>query len=201
MNAPLEIMSQRLLLRPMVAGDRDLYVRLYSDPMVMRHIATPRSVTEADASFDRACALQHDLQQSQHQDLQHDQPAFPPRWIAELRETGQGIGLLCLIADTGSSTAETGVMLLPEAQRRGLAAEALATLVRAAFERGWAAMWARHAPANQAMARVLAGLGFEAEAFGDDGDCRWRLEAGRPEKRPADSGLPRPELARSGLFG
>ena len=184
----LEITSPRLLLRPLAVGDRDLYVRLYSDPVVMRHIARPRSVAEADASFGRACALQHALP--------HDRPAFPPRWIVELRETGQGIGLLGLIADAGSGSAETGVMLLPEAQRRGLAAEAMGALAEAAFGRGWVgALWARHAPANQAMARVLAGLGFEAEAAGE-GDCRWRLEparlaAGGPENQPAGSGSPR----------
>ena len=196
MSALLEIMSPRLRLRPLATGDRGLYARLYADPTVMRHIARPRPPAEVDAGFRLAL------------DLQGSQAKFPGRWIADLRETGQGIGLLGLIADSGSDTAETGIMLLPEAQRRGLAAEALAVLAGTAFGRGWVrALWARHASTNQAIARVLAGLGFEAEAVGDgDGDCRWRLEAarllsGRPENQSAGSGSSRSRLATAAPFG
>lgn len=163
----------------------------------MRHVARPRSVVEAGNGFDRALGLQ--------QRPPNRRPAFPPRWIAVRRETGQGIGLLGLIADPGGCSAETGIMLLPAAQRLGLATEALGALAGAAFGRGWvAALWARHAPANRAMARVLAGLGFEAEGIGEDG-CRWRLPsarlaAGRPEDQPAGSGLPESRLATSAPF-
>lgn len=187
--SPLEIASPRLLLRPLAAADRGLYVRLYSDPAVMRHVAEPRPRAEVAAGFPGVL------------DLQHGETAFPPRWIAALRRTGKGVGLLGLVPDPGSDSAEAGIMLLPEAQRRGLAAEALAALAGAAFERGWArSLWARHAPANQAMARVLAGLGFEPDEVGD-GDCRWRLQASRPENRPAGSGSPPSRLASSTPFG
>jgi RimJ/RimL family protein N-acetyltransferase len=194
MSASLEIASPRLRLRPLAAGDRDLYARLYSDPAVMRHVTRPRPPAEVDAGFRLAL------------DLQGSQVKFPPRWIADLRETGQGIGLLGLFADAGSGTAETGIMLLPEAQRRGLATEALRALTRAAFGRGWVrGLWARHAPANQAMARVLTGLGFEADGV-SGGDCRWRLEparllAGRPENQSAGSASSRSPLATSAPFG
>lgn len=189
MSASREIATPRLLLRPLAADDRDLYMRLYSDPLVMAHLGEPRTPPEADAGF------------LQSLDLQACQAEFPARWIAVLRRTGQGVGLLGLVADAARLAAEAGILLLPEAQRRGLAREALGALAAAAFERGWvAALWARHAPANQAMARVLARLGFEAEgAVG--GECRWRLRAGRPENRSAGSVPPHSRLAASTSFG
>lgn len=193
MSGSREIATPRLLLRPLGADDRDLYVRLYSDPLVMAHLGEPRTPPEADAGF------------RQSLDLQACQAEFPARWVAVLRRTGQGVGLLGLVADAASlaaeAEAEAGVLLLPEAQRRGLAGEALGALAAAAFDRGWVAvLWARHAPANQAMARVLAGLGFEAEgAVG--GECRWRLRAGRPENRSAGSVPPPSRLAAPTSFG
>lgn len=189
MSGSREIATPRLLLRPLAAGDRDLYVRLYSDPRVMAHLGEPRTPVEADAGFRLSL------------DLQARRAEFPSRWIAVLRRTGQAIGLLGLVADAVSGAAETGILLLPEAQRRGLAGEALGALAAAAFDRGWVAtLWARHAPANLAMARVLARLGFEAEgAVG--GECRWRLRAGRPENRSAGSVPPRSRLAAPTPFG
>lgn len=150
----------------MDASDRALYARLYSDPDVMRHIAEPITGAAVDASFDAALALQP------------GQAGFAPRWIVLDRGTGNGIGLLGLIRDANRRSAEIGVMLLPDAQGRGFAAEALAAAAAAVFRsRCLGELWARHSSRHARMARVFSSLGYECVMRGIE-EYRWRLAAG-----------------------
>ncbi len=158
-------------LRPMCSHDRELYVLLYADPQVMRHIARARTRDEAHAGFDRVLALQH------------RQPELPPRWIVTRSAPGEDLGLLALISDASGDTAEVGIMLIPSAQGRGWATTALSLAVQSAFEhRRLVSLWARHRAANAAMARVLGALGFvrqEEEAA----EVRWHLTASEWSRR------------------
>lgn len=73
--------------------------------------------------------------------------------------------MLALVRDADDAgSAELGVMLVPAAQRRGLARELDDAVALHAFAPGgWGLhrLWARHAPGHAAAAGVLAASGFE----------------------------------------
>jgi ribosomal-protein-alanine N-acetyltransferase len=162
-GAKVLITTNRLALRPLDVADRSIYVALYTNADVMRHIGVPLDPHKASVSFDKACALQV------------EQLGFPSRWI--LRRTGarEAAGLMGVFKDPHGESAEVGVMLLPDAQGQGLAAEAIRAMASHAFGEGWVrSLWARHSPANAAMQAVLESLTFHAES-GLQAERRWRL--------------------------
>ena len=68
-------------------------------------------------------------------------------------------------------------MLLPAAQSRGLAREALSAMIARLHGRtDVGGYWSRHRPANRPMARVLERLGFVRVHDLDD-DWRWQRPA------------------------
>ena len=162
--------TSRLHLRPLADRDGALYCSLYTDPEVMRHIAVPMTLEAAQRSFRAACRLQS---------------PDPQRWIISERDAGGGIGLMGLFAD--GDTAEIGVMLLPGKQGQGFSAEAIAGMANRVFgtmasdRSGLQRLWARHAPANRPMSKVMQWAGFQRQ----DGpgttpaQVRWQLTRDR----------------------
>lgn len=168
---PRRFQTGRLDLRPLGDADRPLYVSLYTDANVMRHVGAPLSVEAASRAFEA-------VRRQMHRD--------PPKawyWTACLRGPGREAGVLALAFDPGRGSAEFGMLLLPWAQGQGHATEAVAALVAHAFA-GVAASGAgsrigrlrtRHASGHPAGPRVMEKLGFVAGPA-RDGMQHWYLD-------------------------
>ena len=159
---PIE--AERLSLHPLSqgAGDFALYRALYCDPDVMRHIAEPVAEARIAASFEASCRDSSSA------------AAFPSRWCVRRGGDGQGVGLLGAFHDPAGASVELGILLLPTAQFRGFAREALAAMMAGLHGRADVARyWSRHRPANRPMARVLERLGFVRD---DDVEDHWRWQ-------------------------
>jgi RimJ/RimL family protein N-acetyltransferase len=156
----------RLHLRPLGAEDETFYCRLYTDPLVMRHIAMPLSADAAHRSFRGAC------RQAARQ------PPQRRTWVMTEAGTAVDIGLLALVDDPQAMSSEIGALLLYDWQNRGYAAEAIETLVAYAFrDLELAAVHTRHTGDNGPAAGLMRKLGFVAVAPDpQEGlECRWRL--------------------------
>jgi RimJ/RimL family protein N-acetyltransferase len=140
--------TRRLHLRPISHRDETLYCRLYTDPQLMRHIATPMTKDAALKSFRLACKQQSPARQ---------------RWIVCQRDVAEGFGLVGLFADASDGgTAEVGVMLLADAQGAGLGTEAMAGVIDLAFETmSLRLIWIRQGADNTAVPPMMRKLGFE----------------------------------------
>lgn len=176
---PVRFRTDRLQLRPLADGDRALYVELYTDADVMRHVGAPLSPQAAGRGFE---AVQRQMGQA------------PPRawyWVACVRDSGREAGLLALMFDRGRESAEFGMMMPAWARGSGYATEAVGALVAHALggEGATAAgsslqrLHIRHAPGHAAGARVMAKLGFIAGPA-EQGMAHWYLDrAGRGTRR------------------
>jgi RimJ/RimL family protein N-acetyltransferase len=133
-------------LVPLQPADRGLYVRLYSDPEVMRHIGSPRSLAAIEADFDAALTL-------------------PVRALGNgrqrrvVRGPADGIGLLA-VDDVGDRL-ELGLMLLPAWQGRGIGRHAFELALMAlrthAADR---VVQVQYRPDNRAMAALARTFAF-----------------------------------------
>jgi RimJ/RimL family protein N-acetyltransferase len=138
--------TARLRLRPLGEGDEALYCRLYTDPEVMRYIATPMTPDAAQRSFRAALRQQSKERQ---------------RWILRPLEGEDGLGLLGLFME--GDTAEMGVMLLPEWEGAGLGSESMAAMVDRAFSSyALRLLWIRQQRDHARVDRMMASIGFVA---------------------------------------
>ncbi len=165
-------------------GDIDLYVGLYADATVMRHIAETMSVSDAVAVFDKA--RKHNAN-----------PAVRARyWHLSHQRTGQTLGLAALVRDAAVSTrGELGLMLLPQAQRTGVGLQVLRRVIDGVLLQQWKLgmdeVIARYAPENLDIHRLGEYLGFEKfDVDTPSGSLGWRMTAsvwvsGLPEKHQA----------------
>lgn len=158
--------TPRLRLRVMGEGDEGLYCRLYTDPQVMHHIARPLAMDVARRSF----------QVAREQAI--ERPMRRPWWVIHEAASMADVGVVGLVRE--DAVAEMGIVLLPHAQRRGIAREAMSAVATYAMETGLVTqLWLRHAPHNLAMAAVASRLGLTREDDGPGPDsCRWRMCAG-----------------------
>lgn len=164
----------RLQLRPLDDGDELLYRQIYSDPRVMRHVANPLSIVDADSSFRVAC----------RQNAAADGREW---WVCIERVSGQSIGIVGSTraddVDNRIPVIEIGVLLLPPWQHCGFAAEAITGLIsRIARQQSATVLCLRHAVGNLAMWRLACSLGFHVET--DDGaEVCWRRRVDRSHSR------------------
>jgi RimJ/RimL family protein N-acetyltransferase len=165
MAMPLQ--TARLHLRPLVDADQEFYCRLYTDPAVMVRAGTPLSQEAAQGAFGRV------LRQV---------AAKSPRayyWMLCECDTQVVIGLMALVFDRDDrNSAEVGVLLLPNAQGQGHAAEAIAVLADRIFaETELTRLWTRHVRGHAAAVGLMCRLGFAlGTAEGDHpGTARWQL--------------------------
>ena len=158
--------TPRLRLRVMDEGDEGLYCRLYTDPRVMQHIASPLGIAVAGRS----------LQVAREQAI--ERPMRRPWWVIHETPSMTDVGVVGLVRE--DTVAEIGIVLLPQAQRRGIACEAMSAVAARAIATGLVAqIWLRHAPQNLAMAAVASRLGLTREDDGPGPDsCRWCMRAG-----------------------
>lgn len=158
------IRGARLRLRAFTPADEALYLRLYGDPRVMRHIGPPLAPDAARRAF--ATVLRR-MQAA----------SAPTHWTVALAGGG-GIGLVALQPRRDDPrAADAGVMLLPPGEGRGHGAEAIATVVDWAFVNALVdVIHTRQAAANVAVTRMMQRQGFEAVACdGDPATRHWRI--------------------------
>ena len=167
--------TSRLHLRPLDGGAEALYCGLYTDPEVMRHIATPLSLDAAQRSFRLACwqAVQ--------------QPMDTPWWVMSEHVSRIDIGLIGMVRR--EAVAEIGIVLLAQWQGRGFATETIRVLTDLAFEDPAIAMLVLdQASDNGAMLGLMEKLEFRRAAVaGNDGRVRWQLARSRWRALRGDS--------------
>lgn len=159
------IRGARLLLRAFTPVDEALYLRLYGDPRVMRHIGPPLAPDAARRAF---ATVRRCMQAA----------AAPTHWIVALADGGGDVGLVALQPRRDDPrVADAGVMLLPSGEGRGHGAEAIAILVDWAFVNALVdAIHTRQAAANVAVTLMMQRQGFEAVACdGDPATRHWRI--------------------------
>lgn len=153
--------TARLRLRPLTQGDEALYCRLYTDPEVMRFIATPLSLAAAGTHFRAALEQQGDKRLL---------------WIITLLGSDVEVGLLGATS-SAEQVAEVGVMLFAEGQANGIAAEALGAVHGPLFQQyGFQRIWTRHARLNGHARALMSKLGYVPLAGSHDVETQLRWE-------------------------
>jgi RimJ/RimL family protein N-acetyltransferase len=97
-------------------------------------------------------------------------------WVIQDRDSRHPRGILGVSPD--GKQAEVGVMLLPEAQARGFAEEAISAIADQLFlDSRFQCLWTRHASENRAAHVLMQKMAFELRR--DDGqapgEVRWQL--------------------------
>jgi RimJ/RimL family protein N-acetyltransferase len=152
----IEILTDRLRLRPFRVDDLESFVAYRSDPEVARYQSWDSAYSMADAeSF-----------LSSQRELVFGQPG---EWL-QLAIVDRATGAVCgdcavRVATDQPATAEIGVTLAQASQGKGVAAEALSALVTELFERhGMHRVVAEADDRNVPVRRLLERLGFRCEA-------------------------------------
>lgn len=153
--ATLRLATPRLTLRPLVPADAPALFEIFADPVVMRHWSTP-PWTGVEQGLAMVARDQAGLASGEHLrlGLEHaDRPGV--------------IGQCTLFGiDAGCRRAEVGYALARSAWGQGLMHEALTALLDFGFGRvGLNRIEADIDPRNQASARSLLRLGFQAEGL------------------------------------
>ena len=156
------------LLREGGEGDAALYVHLYTDPAVMRHIAAPLAADAATQAFARAC--------------RHNHAARPGHrtWRVEDCATGAALGIAAL--QRAGERAEVGVVLREAAWGRGLGREAIAAVLDHGFATlGLELVYGERPDDAQAglVDRMFAPLDLLRVAAPRPGVARWELPRAR----------------------
>ncbi|TDK32915.1 GNAT family N-acetyltransferase [Luteimonas terrae] len=142
-------------------GDSAVFPALYGNPATMQQIG---DVLDRPATMRAFAAARRQMR------------ADPPVARYWCLDAGADVrGLLSLVPDTNGRTAETGLLLPPALQARGVATAVLGHLRDAVLGTGALdALWTRHRAGHAAAAGLMRRLGFEAQAPAD-GWQRWRL--------------------------
>ncbi len=158
----VEIVTERLCLRPFRADDLPAFVAYRSDPEVARYQSWDTTYSLADA--ERLLASQRGVEFG-----------APGGWVqlaAVDRLSGRlrGDCAVRVVADQ-PATAEVGVTFAPMGQGSGLATEALGAVITALFEQhGLHRVYAQADDRNLPVHRLLGRLGFRCEARLEEAD-------------------------------
>jgi RimJ/RimL family protein N-acetyltransferase len=156
MGAVVEIVTERLRLRPFRADDLAAFVAYRSKPDVARYQSWDTSYSIVDG--ERFLASQRDVELG-----------VPGAWV-QLAAVDRRSGTLCgdcavRVVTDQPATAEVGVTLAPAHQGSGLATEALAAVIGELFEEhGVHRVYAEADDRNLAVHRLFERLGFRCEA-------------------------------------
>jgi RimJ/RimL family protein N-acetyltransferase len=156
LDAVLDIVTERLVLRPLQLDDVPAFAAYRSDPDVARYQSWDTTYLPADAERLIASQQGHEL-------------GRPGAWV-QLAAVDRVNGALCgdcavRAATDQPLTAEVGVTFAPAKQRRGLATEALGAVVTRLFERHEVhRVYAQADDRNLPVHRLLERLGFRCEA-------------------------------------
>jgi RimJ/RimL family protein N-acetyltransferase len=152
----VQIVTDRLFLRPFRVDDLPAFVAYRSDPEVARYQSWHESYTMADA--------ERFLDSQQGVDFGES-----GKWL-QLAAIDRSSGVVCgdcaVRVDTDQpSTAEIGVTFAPDHQHLGLATEAIGALTTELFDvLGLHRVYAQADGRNHAVHRLLERLGFRCEA-------------------------------------
>jgi RimJ/RimL family protein N-acetyltransferase len=154
-SAAVEIVTERLILRPFEAGDLAEFAAYRSDPEVARYQSwdSRYSMADAESFFDSQRGLSF---------------GQVGEWL-QLAIVDRHSGTLygdCAVRVTGDrhTMAELGVTLASASQGKGLATEALSAVVTELFERhGVHRAFAETDDRNAAVHRLFERLGFRCE--------------------------------------
>jgi RimJ/RimL family protein N-acetyltransferase len=162
-------------LRNVERGDLDLYVALYCDPEMWRHLGGPRPREGLEDKLERDVAA----------------TAADEYWVLvavpdEGSETPAGTVAVWEHESDGRSVQEVGWMVRPEFQGRGIGKAAVAAAIERARATGrWRVLEAFPNVTNDPSNALCRGLGFtlvgEVEHDGPNGVLRcnhWRLDLG-----------------------
>lgn len=170
--------TSRVQARLLASEDRELYVRLYVDPKVMAHIATPMDSAAAETAFARTCRA-------------NANPAARSRcWRLTHRQTREALGLAAFMRSAREPLrAEVGIMLLPEWHARGVALSALRGLIDALLGDDWTLgieeLIGRHAPSNRGAEGLMRMVGFRRMPVAG-GTTEWRLDRAQWQRMHSD---------------
>lgn len=160
-------------------GDAALYVHLYTDAAVMRHIATPLATDVARQAFARAC--------------RHNRASRPGHrtWRIDDRADGHALGIAAL--QRAGEEAEIGVVLREPVWGRGLGREALAGVLDHGFgQLGLEFIYGERPDDAQArlVDRMFAPLDLQRVAPPAPARARWELPRARWSAARAGHGVP-----------
>jgi [ribosomal protein S5]-alanine N-acetyltransferase len=167
MNLP-SLESERFDLRPLTAADAALYVALYTDPAVMRHVTEPMDAESASQAFSKV------------ESLNRRESGSCRTWVVVEKTTGQEIGLLALVAREGMC--EIGALIWPAWHNGGVATEIIRRLMDFAFaEGGCQTVFTRHRVENGGAEGLMRKLDFQRiPSEGHlDGGVRWERTRAR----------------------
>lgn len=140
--------TERLLIRPLAEQDKELYLSLYTDAKIMRHIGTPFTVEVAEQAFSKTIRA-----------MNKPNPTMMT-WAIITLDKNEVIGLEALNFQS-PDCAEIGVMLLRRSNGRLLPEEAINGLLEYGFNHLLLQQVnARYASKNLATARVAKKTGF-----------------------------------------
>ena len=140
--------TERLLLRPLEAQDKQLYLSLYTDAKTMRHIGEPLSTQAAEKAFNNTVKA-----------MQSDSPKVMT-WAMVTLENNNCIGLQALNW-LAPNTADIGIMILRTSSGKLLPEEAIGSLIEYGFNHlALKQINSRFAKKNLATARVSKKAGF-----------------------------------------
>lgn len=164
MSAPL-LATEAVSLRPLCARDEDLYIRLHASARTMHHVSAVVDTETARSRFSAACAL-----------TRSPDPAYW-LWTVSLSGAAEDAGIALLMAS--GSSAEIGMLLLPEWHGLGLGTGTVRTLTEYGFntlEVG--RIEARQRAQNVAWQRLMERNGFELAEEAQMGPdwLRWRRD-------------------------
>lgn len=176
--------TDRIRARLVDSCDRDLYLRLYTDPAVMAHIGATKSEAEAIDVFEKVLGYNAET------------PVRARYWRLSLRSSDETIGMQSLVRTAADpATVELGMMLLPQSQGQGYGIEASERIVSLLFGNHWRldteAVFARHAVANVRVARLGVTLGFRPVEQPASARAEWGFS--KQEWLARSGGVPRSE--------
>jgi ribosomal-protein-alanine N-acetyltransferase len=154
--------TARFHLRPLGEDDDELYVALYTDADVMRHVGEPLTLRAASRAFNKVATF------NRREDGGYR------TWVVVDRATVKTCGLLALVAQQGAS--EIGALIWPQYHNDGIATEIIRRLMDFAFmECGLDVIFTRHLVANNGAEGLKRKLDFERipTVGSRDGEVRW----------------------------
>lgn len=160
--------TSRIRARLIDNRDRDLYLKLYTDPAVMAHIGATKSAAEAIDVFEKVLGYNAET------------PVRARYWRLSHSGFDDPIGLQSIVRPSADpATVELGTMLLPQSQGQGFGLEVSDRIVALLFGNHWRldteAVFALHASANVRVARLGVTLRFQPVEQPAPARAEWRL--------------------------
>lgn len=144
--------TERLHLRPLLAGDEALFQELYTDSQTMRHIGSPLSAEQATSTFHMILAGMR-------------QQPFRCLYLAVLDKVSMRPLGICGVRQFRADAIrqEVGLVLTKSARSRGIAREGLSALVDRIFALSPVdEVWAQFSGENLAAQQLVVAVGFHA---------------------------------------